>query len=278
VSVGFTPKEYMWVSSQSDAERARRGGIDFIKQEMLEYSSVPVPANPNALALAKSAGIDVTPLKQWAEQVLDEGSTRNLSADARRHLEVLRVATSPVGRALYLEIGDMKMAATPKEDPPAAPPSPAADATKTVETPAEETVVKEVVTRRWDCGTADHVHATKEDATECSGFDLRIADMIKGIDNIVKAGRVLSKKNETALRAAVEALNGVLAQLDAADDGEEDTSGKSGVAAITFADDAGEREDAAAQSMLLSMTVEQLNAAITAGTTDAINRATGRVD
>jgi hypothetical protein len=55
VSVGFQPHEWAFVTESSDAERARRGGIDFLKHELLEYSAVPVPANPNALAVARSA-------------------------------------------------------------------------------------------------------------------------------------------------------------------------------------------------------------------------------
>lgn len=104
VSVGFQPKEYAWVSSESDAERARSGGIDFLRQALLEYSAVPVPANPNALAVARSAGIDTTPLKSWAERVLDESSSRQLSERARKRCEVLRTAASPTGRSLFVEV------------------------------------------------------------------------------------------------------------------------------------------------------------------------------
>lgn len=108
VSVGFIPKEYAWVSSDSDAERARRGGVDFLKQSLLEYSAVPVPANPNALAVARSAGIDTAPLKAWAERVLDESSSRHLTDAQRKRCEVLRTAASPAGRSLILELGDVR--------------------------------------------------------------------------------------------------------------------------------------------------------------------------
>jgi HK97 family phage prohead protease len=288
VSVGFKPKEYTWVSSQNDAERARRGGIDFLKQELLEYSAVPVPANPNAVVSAKSAGIDVAPLRAWAEQVLDEKSLRNLSGDARRHIEVLRSATSPVGRALYLEIGDMKMAGTKDEVPP----TPAApDPAKTADIP--EVVVKEVVVRRWDCGTEGHTHTEKADAEGCVQFDKTIDGIIVtlgGIDTIVKAGRVLSKKNEQSLRAAVEALNNVLAQLSKedeeedddkeGDDDEEDTDddskGDTGVA-VRFGD-AGEPKQRSVEDLTGGLSMEAITRAIDEGTAAALARATGRVD
>lgn len=54
VSVGFQPIE--WSLSK---DKGRPGGVDFKKQELLELSIVPVPANANALIQARAAGIDV---------------------------------------------------------------------------------------------------------------------------------------------------------------------------------------------------------------------------
>ena len=62
-SVGFFPKE--WTYDED------RGGYNFINQELFEFSIVPVPANPDALALAVADGIDCTPIKEWAEKSLD---------------------------------------------------------------------------------------------------------------------------------------------------------------------------------------------------------------
>jgi hypothetical protein len=105
VSVGFLPMEYAFVSESTDAERARRGGIDYLKQSLLEFSAVPVPANPSALQLAKSMGIDLAPMKTWAERILDDG---NVTKERRSALEVLRTASSPAGRPLYVEVTDIK--------------------------------------------------------------------------------------------------------------------------------------------------------------------------
>jgi len=63
-SVGFKPKE--WVFNED------RKGVDFKTQELLEFSVVPVPSNPEALIEARSAGIDLGPYKEWAEQVLED--------------------------------------------------------------------------------------------------------------------------------------------------------------------------------------------------------------
>jgi len=67
-SVGFLPKEWKIIDDTA------RYGYDFEKLELLEWSVVPVPANPEALVDAKAHGIDVDPFVSWAEEVLDKGS------------------------------------------------------------------------------------------------------------------------------------------------------------------------------------------------------------
>ena len=68
-SVGFKPLKY-----SENEERPGFRPLDFERQELLEWSVVPVPSNPNALAEARSKGIDLNPLGGWLESVLDEGS------------------------------------------------------------------------------------------------------------------------------------------------------------------------------------------------------------
>jgi HK97 family phage prohead protease len=63
-SVGFLP--WTWSFSED-----RQGGIDFLTQELLEWSVVPVPANPEALLQASKKGLDITPVRQWMERALD---------------------------------------------------------------------------------------------------------------------------------------------------------------------------------------------------------------
>lgn len=66
-SVGFRPKEYKVRTNDDDLGY----GWDFLKQILLEYSIVPVPSNPEALIEARSMGIDLAPMREWAEKVLD---------------------------------------------------------------------------------------------------------------------------------------------------------------------------------------------------------------
>jgi HK97 family phage prohead protease len=49
-SVGFNPLEWSW-----SRDKDREFGIDFNRQEMLEVSVVPVPANANALVIGRAA-------------------------------------------------------------------------------------------------------------------------------------------------------------------------------------------------------------------------------
>ena len=64
-SVGFIPTKYV-------ESKAVEGGVDFTEQELLEWSIVPVPSNRNALLEARSAGVDISPIVDWAGEVLDQ--------------------------------------------------------------------------------------------------------------------------------------------------------------------------------------------------------------
>lgn len=66
VSVGFYPLEF-----KRNEERGGFAPTDFIKQNLLEYSAVPVPSNPEALIEARSVGINLEPMVSWAEKILD---------------------------------------------------------------------------------------------------------------------------------------------------------------------------------------------------------------
>ncbi len=87
-SVGFRPIEI----KEPEEERGSgfMSGLDFTKQELLEYSIVPVPANPEALQEARSIGIDVKPYKAWMEHVLDDWAEyKNLVLIPKREAEKL---------------------------------------------------------------------------------------------------------------------------------------------------------------------------------------------
>jgi HK97 family phage prohead protease len=87
-SVGFNPLEWKIIDDNS------RWGYDFERIELLEWSVVPVPANPEALVDAKAHGIDIDPMTAWLEEVLDrEIEIVGVSRDV---LEATEKAITPV--------------------------------------------------------------------------------------------------------------------------------------------------------------------------------------
>ena len=88
-SVGFLPLEY-----EMSKDRDGFAPVDFKKQRLLEWSAVPVPSNPEGLVQARSAGIDLAPMVDWAEKILDGEGALILP----KHLieEVRKNATSKV--------------------------------------------------------------------------------------------------------------------------------------------------------------------------------------
>lgn len=75
-SIGFIPTKFEFLPEDEDDEDSphvgfRFPGLDFIESELLEFSIVPVPANPEALIDARRAGIDINPLEMWFEEALD---------------------------------------------------------------------------------------------------------------------------------------------------------------------------------------------------------------
>jgi hypothetical protein len=84
--------EWRWGEAAAGGEP----GIDFLRQELLEFSCVPVPANPDALIQARAKGIDTAPMVSWAERVLD-GEPGTRAPLPRRKLE--RLAKAADGRS-----------------------------------------------------------------------------------------------------------------------------------------------------------------------------------
>lgn len=280
-SAGFQPIEYNY-------DESRKYGVNFIKQSMLEYSAVPVPANPDALAVARSKGLKTDLLKAWAERALDEHPTTD---DARRQLEVLRNLSTPDGRALILEIGGMKMAEpAAKTDPPAPPP--------TDKTAPTDAVVKKV--ERWTCGEGHEHHTTEQEAKDCGNAEpaiVAVVGAVKALDalltqktSVTKQGRVLSAANEERLRSALTDMTNcttrigeVLSQLpEESDPAEEadDEKDATGVLMVTTPEDT---QDKDIEGTFITFPegvdpVAVMQAAVKEVVQDQINRLTGRVD
>lgn len=79
-SVGFQPLKYAFTDDPQ-----RRFGIDFLEQELLEFSVVSIPANPEALVEARSAGIDIEPMiEAFTDQILKTSEGEKLSTILER--------------------------------------------------------------------------------------------------------------------------------------------------------------------------------------------------
>jgi len=105
-SVGFNPMEWQ-------PARERQNGIDFLKQELLEHSIVPIPAHPDALIQARSKGINTNPMRSWTEKALDLMSAGQ--ADPRLSILLrLREQSDPTGMKFFAALGEVKM---PVKDP-----------------------------------------------------------------------------------------------------------------------------------------------------------------
>jgi hypothetical protein len=104
VSAGWLPIEYEWVETETGWE------IAFSRQRLVEVSAVPVPADPGALRVAASAGLDVTELRRWAAQLLDEprfvlSSDRPLLPEAMSCIRQRFAEFYPSAKLLILEYG-----------------------------------------------------------------------------------------------------------------------------------------------------------------------------
>jgi HK97 family phage prohead protease len=82
VSVGFRPKEHTQLDSKNPFS-----GLRFTKQELVETSLVSVPANPNALAIAKSlvspATFDLVFAKKGVRDIINRRRLRGKQAENR---------------------------------------------------------------------------------------------------------------------------------------------------------------------------------------------------
>lgn len=88
-SIGFRPLKYMW------NEERGSWAADYIEWELLESSICAVGMNPDALQVARSVGLDLAPLREFAERVLEEELARGGDDVQRRlHERFLKHSTS----------------------------------------------------------------------------------------------------------------------------------------------------------------------------------------
>lgn len=120
VSIGFMPIKTQVIKEDDDGDDgdpyAWWPKFEFLEWDLLEYSIVPVPANPDAIIEGRAAGIDDSQYKQWAERHLDaceSGACRRGIASQRKLEEVYARTYGRGGIVVPALDGD------PPADPPA---------------------------------------------------------------------------------------------------------------------------------------------------------------
>lgn len=90
-SISWLPRDWKFATEQG----RQRGAIDFASVDLLEISVVPVPALPTALIAARSSGIDVAPMVEWAERALDEKLETGMNMSRSALTSIRRAAGAP---------------------------------------------------------------------------------------------------------------------------------------------------------------------------------------
>ena len=108
VSAGFEVAEYELYEDKMSG----RIGVLFKKQNLLEYSCVPVPANGDALVEARSKGLFGKEMQQWVEKALDERAF----PDHRDLMSTAYIkATGRVHPSVSADLAEKNFGATSKE-------------------------------------------------------------------------------------------------------------------------------------------------------------------
>ena len=189
-SVGFQPITYAF-NNETD-------GVEYYTQELLEHSCVPVPANPEALVSAKSMGIDLLPLKSWAEKVLDTWNDEKGIWIPKKDIETV------------FSLLNGKSYSTPPDEP---------KGDKPQNTDLEEKT--KISDELMDVCQELDIESLAIDCTSPQELVRLIKEEVVNL----KAGRVLSEKNKTLIKTcvsqlqeAIEALNKLLDATEPQDD------------------------------------------------------------
>ncbi len=169
-SVGFKPEDWSYDE--------QRKGVNFAKQSLLEVSIVPVPANAGALVEARSAGVDVEPLREWAAKTLEAVGCAPTAVLDPAFLERFTALEASVNRSYSF-----------------------AKASRKRECPAGE-----------ECMAGEGENGACGMGEECPMEEGKAAEaVLKLAEAVAKRGRVLSSANEGKLRQAHEKIGEVLA-------------------------------------------------------------------
>lgn len=212
-SVGFRPIKY--------SLNETRKGVDYEQQELLEYSIVPVPANPEALIVRRELIGDVKLLQDWAVKMLEVTKGENPFAkppsDAKPKPGADDPQPKPAGNDDAPDGGEgTEPDGGADEDTEPDPDAKKAIASAVAAIAAALKTLPSAVARAVQ-GGCDCMAKTEHKAESCSccknGQCAGSCCAKAEVAEITKAGRVLSAKNEAKVRAAHGHLDEVLKAL-----------------------------------------------------------------
>lgn len=260
VSVGFQPKEFNPKGSF---------GMHYTKQGLLEYSCVPVPSHPRALTVARSKGIDTSPIARWASKSMDAGT------GPRALLEALWQD------AAYHQKSFLDLGGSPEQT------------SETTETVEKETSMSVTKIEKWACGLDGHAHDDETQAKACKAFDLlpeHLQRTIATLGDQLKSGRTLSPANQERLKNAVAELDKVASaaglcreekketKTAVEGEGEEEAAGE---VAVAFGDDAAQEDEGAQQEksmQTIPLDPAAIESIIRSTVDEKVRSITGRLD
>ena len=244
VSVGFEPLE--WKQAK---DPKRPGGLDFIRQRLREISVVGIPANENAIALARAAGIDVDRLELLAGA---EPVTRDAPKVTKKGLYAVSALASLLAELGWLE-ESVEWEAEYEGDGSEIP-ARLTEAMNNLGQILVDMTIEEVsellADDEADDGLVDIVlmegkteaqkamltlarMATRAKRTTvtlglssdlAASINAKVADLRARIDAVTRAGRIISAANETKLRDALASMtaacDNIQSMLDALDAGD----------------------------------------------------------
>lgn len=214
-SIGFIPKK--WVDKED-------GGRDFQEWELLEYSAVLVPDNPEALTLLRSKGVDVKPLEKAMSEVKDEEEIKDIKQEEKKteikeeKEEEKEQEEQPKEEKPTEEVKEEKPKEEEvKEDPKEPERSNVEVPDKNVENPEIKTVEVNKETNTLILHFADEKTLEFKGQEKALDYLSELQDAYKEI----KEGRVLSEKNRKLVTECLTSLQNTQSVLQALMDASE---------------------------------------------------------
>lgn len=229
-SVGFRPLKWM--------RNEERGGYDIEEADLMEFSIVPVPSNPEALVEARAAGVDIEPVTAWAKATLTATAGEGVWLKrglAEAVLTIVEHAKATNDAVIASQARQDAVEQPESVDPPSGDgqTDKAADGQQTVNSGhLEMSLPRNPGSANVKLGGSDITKLVQriELSADATGMPKCVLHILpKGIGvvsdadiqqvaaaplNTSKRGRVLSAANETKLRQAVTMLSAVLSQVE----------------------------------------------------------------